>query len=140
MKSIVHFSGVACVSLLASLVGSGLANAATLPEEVQIYCNSMMDSGLEENEARALVQECLEEQRGYFNESEAQEEAYPQESYQDEYPDSEPETYQEAPETEYEAEPDCYQEVDEKMQSMLDRDPGAEIDYDQLLMQCQQGR
>lgn len=143
------------VGLLASASWSNTLYAQSL-QEIQEYCQSMSGDGIYEEDARAYIAECINEQKAflqenvdtydsdasYTNEQYHQEENYNDSTYEDStYQDS---TYQESAyqEDDYAQsgqEQNCYTKVDEQIQKLLENDPNAPFDYDQLIDQCSQG-
>jgi hypothetical protein len=133
---------------------SSLCFAQSL-QEIQEYCQSM-HGGMTEEDARAYIEECINEQKGFIDQETsnypeysdqvheqeqytAEEETYSEESYTEESyqePVYEQDTY--TPDTESQ-EQDCYSRVDEQIQKLLDNDPNASFDYDQMLEQCLKG-
>ena len=138
-------------------------------QEIQEYCQSMNGEGINDEDARAYIEECINEQKSYLDqESYSSQDSYSsQENYeaqeyteQESVPQDEPSDYQNesyseesthyqeqeqqyeqdsyTPDNEYQ-EQNCYTKVDEQIQKLLDNDPNAPFDYDQMLEQCSKG-
>ena len=136
------------------VITTSQSTAAQSLQEIQEYCQSMY-AGMDADEARAYVDECINEQKSYLDQDSYQENYDTQENYESqdyseapqEYPSEySEETYQEpayepesyTPESETQDQ-DCYSKVDEQIQKLLDNDPNSPFDYDQLLEQCLKG-
>ena len=93
------------------------------------YCESLVQSGTDAEEAKQIVEACISEQRQYLPDDSlnGDELAYHDDSYRYEEEALSPEPEQ-----------DCYQVADEQVQAQLDADPDAVIDYEALVNDCQQ--
>lgn len=158
MKYMLKYCLPLSMLLVMSASQSGFAQSM---QEIQEYCQSM-HSGMNDDESRAYIDECINEQKSYLDqdsygsqdnyagqenyESQDYSEAQSQQDYPAEYESYTEETYQEpayepesyTPESESQDQ-DCYSKVDEQIQKLLDNDPNSPFDYDQLLEQCLKG-
>lgn len=114
-------------------------------KDIQEYCQSMAGSGMSEEDAKAFIEDCVAEQSSYL-EQETQSEQYDDSNRYEEnnsYEESNnyENSYQEPQyeQEEYGQEQNCYAKVDEHIQKLLDSDPNAAFDYDQLVDQCLKG-
>jgi len=150
---------------LSSALATGLlmaqSSAAQSLQEIQEYCQSMNGEGINDEDARAYIEECINEQKSYLDQdSYSTQENYDAQEYteQESVPQEEPSDYQNdsyseesthyqeqqyeqdsyTPDNEYQ-EQNCYTKVDEQIQKLLDNDPNAPFDYDQMLEQCSKG-
>ncbi len=125
MKSFVSAVTLSFVSSLGLLTSShALADEAMA--EIQSYCESMVQAGTDEAEAKSIVGSCVEEQRYYLadaSEAMPTEESYDTYRYEEEASDNM-------------SEQDCYQVADDAVQAQLEADPDAVIDYENLVNQC----
>lgn len=107
-------------------------------KDIQEYCQSMSGSGISDEDSKAFISDCIAEQSSYLEQEQI--EQYPDSneyeestSYEDSY--QEPQYEQE----DYGQEQNCYAKVDENIQKLLDNDPNAAFDYDQLVDKCLKG-
>ena len=124
--------------LLFCLLFAQTASAQSI-KDIQDYCQSMSGSGIMDEDSKAFIDDCIAEQSSYL------EQEVPSEQYQDsnEYEESNSyeDSYQEPQyeQEDYGQEENCYAKVDETIQKLLDNDPNAAFDYDQLIDKCLKG-
>jgi len=102
-------------------------------KDIQEYCQSMSGSGISDEDSKAFVNDCIAEQSSYLEQEFPSEQYEESNSYEDSY--QEPQYEQE----DYGQEQNCYAKVDENIQKLLDNDPNAAFDYDQLVDKCLKG-
>ncbi len=122
---------VCCGAMLATL-----ASASSMQDEVMSYCQSMIQAGTPAEEARQIIDDCMNEQSSYMDvayqdSGDDQDTSYDQEAETMESIENEAQS-----EANYVAQDDCYQLVDEDIQQKLDANPDYDYDYDVLLEQC----
>jgi len=121
--------------------------ASSLQQEIMNYCQSMVQPGTPDDEARQIIDSCVNEQNSYaqdsYSDSDMNESDY---SSSQIIVESEPaiEEYDQGNE-DYDqgndalanvSSDDCYQRVDEEIQQQLESNPDFEYDYDMLLDNC----
>lgn len=102
-------------------------------KDIQEYCQSMYGSGIVDEDSKAFINDCIAEQSSYLEQDVPSEQYQESNHYEDSY--QEPQYEQE----DYGQEQNCYAKVDENIQKLLDTDPNAAFDYDQLIDKCLKG-
>ncbi|MDX1452240.1 MAG: hypothetical protein R3183_06760 [Oleiphilaceae bacterium] len=98
-------------------------------QEIQSYCQSMVQPGTDEGEAKEIVNACVNEQRMYL--ADASDMTPDSDAGYDNY------RYEADDSSQNMEQPDCYQLADEQVQAQLESDPEAVIDYETLVSDCQ---